>query len=106
MFLHPGYSEGNMLLALPRVNVEDTAATSTYAVHHRTALLACQVIANNAFENNHLAINTPGTEQAQGFPDGILTKGIYYIILEGHGKPYLSLLFPRARRVHSNPRML
>ncbi|KAL2192915.1 hypothetical protein P885DRAFT_72655 [Corynascus similis CBS 632.67] len=52
-FLHPGYDSHNTLLCLPRVD----STTSTYGVHHRTALLACQIIAGNAFMNSYLAFD-------------------------------------------------
>ncbi|CAN8106115.1 unnamed protein product [Discula destructiva] len=50
-FRHPGYSLDNILFTLPRLDqspqVEEAAAAG---VHHGTALLACQIIANNAFD--------------------------------------------------------
>ncbi|KAH8751046.1 hypothetical protein F5883DRAFT_578344, partial [Diaporthe sp. PMI_573] len=47
-FRHPGYnSPHDVLFKLPRL---DATPTSTQrGVHHRTALLACQIIANNSF---------------------------------------------------------
>ena len=49
-FLHPGYEALNVLLRLPRV---DRTSSGSFGVCHRTALLACQVIANNAFETGY-----------------------------------------------------
>ncbi|TGJ79475.1 hypothetical protein E0Z10_g9292 [Xylaria hypoxylon] len=58
LFLHPAYKEPfNLLLKLPRIDpVSYSAAASTgstaatYGVHHTTALVACQIVANNAFD--------------------------------------------------------
>ncbi|KAL2141621.1 hypothetical protein VTI28DRAFT_2167 [Corynascus sepedonium] len=81
-FLHPGYDSHNTLLSLPRVD----STTSTYGVHHRTALLACQIIAGNAFMNSFLAFNKAGQQRVQVPLDGILIDKQYYFIVEVSGK--------------------
>ncbi|KAI0904621.1 hypothetical protein F4823DRAFT_614443 [Ustulina deusta] len=68
LFLHPAYKEPfNVLLKLPRTDaVPHSAAPSTdstaatYGVHHATALVACQIVANNAFDG-FLSYNPEGT---------------------------------------------
>ncbi|KAK0709811.1 hypothetical protein B0T26DRAFT_743157 [Lasiosphaeria miniovina] len=54
-FRHPGYSQNSLLIALPRV--DSTRSISPYGLHHRTALLACQIIARNAFANSYLSLD-------------------------------------------------
>lgn len=78
-FCHPGYREPrNTLLVLPRV---DPATTSLFGIHHRTALVACQIIANNAFNTGHFTLDKDGRQRANVPPDGILTDRIYYFIV-------------------------
>ncbi|KAI0425596.1 hypothetical protein F5Y09DRAFT_346547 [Xylaria sp. FL1042] len=68
LFLHPAYKEPfNVLLKLPRIDAVphlETASTNstaaTYGVHHATALVACQIVANNAFDG-FLSYNPEGT---------------------------------------------
>jgi hypothetical protein len=61
-FLHPGYDGKNVVLSLPRVDcTASTPATpAAYGVHHNTALLACQIIAGNAFDGSFLAFDQAG----------------------------------------------
>jgi hypothetical protein len=81
-FLHPGYSIQNTLLSLPRVDrVENT---TTFGVHHRTALLACQTIAGNAFDTSHLTLDKEGQRLVNLLLDDILTKEEYYLIISDH----------------------
>jgi len=62
-FHHPGYHTSNTLLTLPRVDSIAVAdAAPTYGVHHRTALLACQIIAGNAFNNSRFALDKAGQQ--------------------------------------------
>jgi hypothetical protein len=61
-------------------------ATPTYGVHHRTALLACQIIAGNAFHNSFLALDRAGQQPVQVMLDGVLTDTQYYFIVNGSGK--------------------
>ena len=93
-FCHPGYPPPNTLLSLPRT---DGTPSGTYGVHHRTALLACEIIANNAFGAGHLTLDQEGQQRIDTPLDGILTEGVYYFIIgEGPGmsamNPCLSTL--------------
>ncbi|KAF4624778.1 hypothetical protein G7Y89_g13391 [Cudoniella acicularis] len=84
-FHHPGYHTYNLLLTLPRVDMDSTAAvdaTPAYGVHHRTALLACQIIASNAFNNSRFAVDREGRQPVQVPLDGVLTDSQYYFIVD------------------------
>ena len=83
-FLHPGYSIPNTLLSLPRVDRVET----TFGVHHRTALLACQIIAGNAFDNSHLTLDKEGQRPINLLLDDILTEKEYYLIVGDHPSMY------------------
>ncbi|EER45825.1 conserved hypothetical protein [Histoplasma capsulatum H143] len=87
-FCHPGYEEPmNTLLFLPRVDPVPPGAavaassTPTFGVHHRTALVACQIIANNAFDTGYFTLDKDGLQRVNIPPDGILTGEKYYLIL-------------------------
>jgi hypothetical protein len=57
-FLHPGYPPPTkILISLPRVDRVAADAATAFGVHHRTALLACQIIAGNAFDTGRLALD-------------------------------------------------
>jgi hypothetical protein len=76
-----------MLLTLPRVDGTAAADTTpTYGVHHRTALLACQIIAGNAFNNSRFAFDRAGQQSVQVQLDGVLIDNKYYFIVEGSSK--------------------
>ena len=78
-FCHPGYpSEYNVLIQLPRVD-EVPGRSGTFGVHHKTALLACQIIANNAFEGL-LSIERGGQAITTSI-DGILTEAKYFFLI-------------------------
>ncbi|KAL2755981.1 hypothetical protein ACRALDRAFT_210879 [Sodiomyces alcalophilus JCM 7366] len=69
----PANTPDNNLLTLPRV---DRRNDNNFGIHHGTALLACQVVAGNAFDG-YLSLNKGG--EAVSVPlDGILTQGSYY----------------------------
>ncbi|QSS63998.1 hypothetical protein I7I51_01059 [Histoplasma capsulatum] len=68
------------------------SGTPTFGVHHRTALVACQVIANNAFDTGCFTLDGDGLQRLNIPPDGILTGGKYYLIL-GEG-PSLYPIMP------------
>jgi len=78
-FLHPGYAPPNTLLSLARV--DRVADTATFGVNHRTAVLACQIIANNAFDTGRLTLDKAGQQPVQVPLDGILTEKIYYFVV-------------------------
>jgi hypothetical protein len=85
-FLHPGYSIQNTLLSLPRVDrVENT---TTFGVHHRMALLACQIIAGNAFDTSHLTLDKEGQQPVNLLLDDILTEEKYYLIVGNYPGMY------------------
>ena len=89
-FLHPGYSAPtNTLLSLPRV--DRRADTTAFGVYHRTALLACQIIADNAFDTGRLTLDKAGQQPVNVPLDGILTEKTYYFIV-GDG-PGIYLFF-------------
>jgi hypothetical protein len=79
-FLHPGYSIQNTLLSLPRV--DRVGNTTTFGVHYRTALLACQIIAGNAFDTSHLTLDKEGQRPVHLLLDDILTEKEYYLIVD------------------------
>ncbi|KAL7627754.1 hypothetical protein AAE478_001949 [Parahypoxylon ruwenzoriense] len=64
LFCHPGYEvpTNNVLLSLPRVDLDHTADAAVFGVHYRTALLACQVIAGNAFDTGRLTLDRAGQQ--------------------------------------------
>ncbi|KAK0733763.1 hypothetical protein B0T26DRAFT_736627 [Lasiosphaeria miniovina] len=92
-FRHPGYNCQDLLLTLPRV--DSTASISTYGVHHRTAVLACQIIAGKAFANSYFSLDKAGQQQVQVPLDGILIDEAYYFIVDG------SVLYPIWPSVHA-----
>ncbi|KAK3363607.1 hypothetical protein B0T25DRAFT_469841 [Lasiosphaeria hispida] len=80
-FRHPAYTNHSLFLTLSRV--DSAASIPTYGVHHRTALLACQIIAGNAFTNSYLSLDKAGQQQVQVPLDSVLTEDEYYFIVEG-----------------------
>lgn len=82
-FRHPGYDDPeDILFRLPRLDSLDSCPqTDVAGVHHGTALLACQIIAN-AFDG-YLATNREGTTRVSSAPDGILLGEAYWFIVEG-----------------------
>ena len=84
-FLHPGYpAPTNLLLILPRVDplaLASETTTTTFGVHYLTALVACQIIANNAFANGRLTLDPAGQQLVDLPRDGILTEDLYYFIV-------------------------
>jgi hypothetical protein len=78
-FLHPGYLIDNILLSLPRVDCVEN--TTTFGVHYGTALLACQIVAGNAFDTGHLTLDKEGQRRVNLLLDDILTEKEYYLIV-------------------------
>lgn len=80
-FLHPGYdAPNNVLFGLPRVDA--AGDSTTLGVCHATALVACQIIANNAW-TGRLAKDKDGQELISPAPDDVLMLEEYYFIVEG-----------------------
>jgi hypothetical protein len=52
-----------------------------HAHHQRTALIACQIIANNAFSTGYLTLDRAGQQRIDTPPNGILTEKVYYFII-------------------------
>ncbi|KAL7964329.1 hypothetical protein HDV63DRAFT_390338 [Trichoderma sp. SZMC 28014] len=64
MFRHPGYlGPTNVLLALAKSDCEDRDGKVIFGLHHETALLACQIIANNAFNSGYFARDSAGFQR-------------------------------------------
>ncbi|RSL49846.1 hypothetical protein CEP51_015429 [Fusarium floridanum] len=81
-FYHPGYSRPvNLLFSLPRVD-PDPAHPGSFGVHARTALVACQIVANNAFDG-YLAADEAGTSRVESDPQAVLTGSDYWFFVEG-----------------------
>ncbi|KAK4151387.1 hypothetical protein C8A00DRAFT_17191 [Chaetomidium leptoderma] len=83
-FLHPGYNEPtNVLFRMPRVD-HGGRDELQFGVHHRTALAACQTVANNAFDG-FLALDATGTQRVDASVplDGILLASDYYFVISG-----------------------
>ena len=88
-FLHSSYGfPKNVLFCLSRIDCDRTSVR--YSVHHRTALTACQIMANNAC-TGYLAFDAKGEQRMDQTLEmnGILLDRRYYFILEGEGIPYL-----------------
>jgi len=89
-FLHPGYNAPrNHLFSLPRVDAVNGETDDRRGVHHGTALVACQIVANNSFGKGCLCLDAYGQEPAPQDLEGILTASQYYFVI-GHSRaePY------------------
>ena len=89
--LHPGYPIPNTLLSLPRV---DRAAgiVTTFGVHYGTALLACQIIAGNAFDTGRVTLDQAGQQPVNLRSDDVLTERVYYFMV-GDGPSVYSMAY-------------
>ncbi|KAH8745215.1 hypothetical protein F5883DRAFT_439186 [Diaporthe sp. PMI_573] len=82
-FRHPGYdSPHDILFRLPRLD-RSQKPTDT-GVHHRTALVACQIVADNAF-GGYLATDREGVNEVVIPHDAILTEDNYWFIASRAG---------------------
>lgn len=84
-FLHPGYPKPlNILFSLPR---NDPAIDSnTFGVHHATALTACQIIANNAFnQDSYLCRDAEGHLRVDA-SQVVLTEPSYWFHISADSK--------------------
>ncbi|KAK1570206.1 uncharacterized protein LY79DRAFT_594448 [Colletotrichum navitas] len=87
-FFHPAYPQPlNLLFALPCVDpIDEGDALATgqpKGLHHHTALLACQIIADNAFESGQLYFDRQGAQPVSDrIPiHGLLTPGDYFFLV-------------------------
>lgn len=92
-FLHPGYpAPYHTLFSLPRVDPSPEHAGDLVGVHHRTALLAGQIIAGNAFSSSFLSLDRQGAQRVDELVslDGVLVLSEYYLIVAGYDEsnPY------------------
>ncbi|KAF4470550.1 endoglucanase type c [Fusarium albosuccineum] len=79
-FYHPGYLKPlNLLFCLPRVDYSPD--DNAYGVHYLTALTACQIIANNAFEKGKLAKDDKGKRMVTK-DEKILLQRDYWFFVE------------------------
>lgn len=79
-FRHPGYNHSeDVLFTLPRLDSSDSPALAA-GIHHGTALLACQIIANNAFEG-YLTTDRDGNQQVSVALNGILMDDDYWFVV-------------------------
>lgn len=82
-FKHPGYAEDGVLFTLPRLDSSSqTEARAASGVYHDTALLACQIIANNAFDG-YLATDRDGENRVSLSHVVILLKEEYWFHADG-----------------------
>lgn len=89
IFFHPGYDAPcNSLFTLPAADRDDN---NNKGIHHRTALLACQIIAGNAF-HGYLALSREGDRVSVPL-DGVLTGESYYFVVPDDSMTILFLFF-------------
>ncbi|KAH7000492.1 hypothetical protein EDB80DRAFT_765749 [Ilyonectria destructans] len=82
LFYHPGYpSPVNILFGLPRVD-QSPSQPDLFGVDAQIALLACQIVANNAFVTGYLASDDKGTRRADTGPDSVLTQSEYWFFVQ------------------------
>ncbi|KAI0465895.1 hypothetical protein F4859DRAFT_499383 [Xylaria cf. heliscus] len=89
-FCHPGYNPPcDTLFMLPRLDHSSvSSASSLKGVHYGTALTACQIIANNAFDG-YLATDREGRERVDLNLDHLLTESQYWFFT-GSAHPNLN----------------
>jgi len=84
-FCHPYYDWPDKLFTLPKLDsTSSTTSLASKGVHHGTALLACQIIANNTF-SGYLAIDREGLQRVDSDKgrDELLTGDRYWFIADG-----------------------
>ncbi|KAJ8129197.1 hypothetical protein O1611_g4435 [Lasiodiplodia mahajangana] len=89
---HPGYKEcrgENILLELPAIDyiVESSSQVRTSGLHHGTAIIACGIIANNAFDDVYFSHDPYGQTRVRIPRDNILEPGDYWLQLTGREPP-------------------
>ncbi|CAN8106466.1 unnamed protein product [Discula destructiva] len=78
-FRHPGYRDlSDVLFELPRLDT--SPQTERAGVHYGTALLACQIVANNSF-HGYLATDRDGQQRVSLTLDGVLLEDNYWFIV-------------------------
>lgn len=83
-FLHPRYAAPhNILFRLARVESVDGTICG---VHHRTGLLACQIVAGNVCDTGCLTTDKEGNNRESTPLGDILTDEEYYFVIDGSGK--------------------
>ncbi|KAJ8131968.1 hypothetical protein O1611_g1655 [Lasiodiplodia mahajangana] len=97
---HPGYKEftsDNILFDFPAFdNVELSKGQRIQGLHHKTALTACAIIANNSFDDVYLSKDPDGEQRVQADYDGILEPGDYWLQLPSYHPPATSEPTPTA----------
>lgn len=82
-FRHPGYDDPeDILFTLPRLDHPQQGPGAAAGVHHGTALLACQIVANNAFDG-YLTTDRAGTCRVTVSPDEVLLADDYWFTVAG-----------------------
>lgn len=89
-FFHPFYNK--LIFNLPCVD----RIESQDGVHYGTALVACQIIANNSFDNSFLAKDLEGTQRVTGDHDQILTEERYYFFVGNFASKSSNLQSPNS----------
>lgn len=88
---HPGYGDlpNSVLLSLPAVDCTVVSSNSTqgFGFHHRTALTASAIIANNAFDRAYLTHDQAGRNPIIAPLDGVLETGDYCLYVRGEEPP-------------------
>ncbi|KAI1157949.1 hypothetical protein F5B18DRAFT_643060 [Nemania serpens] len=82
--LHPGYRKAdNFLFSLPAVDyiVDPSNKIRSWGHHHATALTACGIIANNAFDDVYFSLDQYGQNPIKTPRDSILVPGDYWLQL-------------------------
>jgi hypothetical protein len=76
-FRHPGQPRGeNVFLDLPKVD------SSKIALHYRTAITACEILAHNAFGRGYLTFDAEGSQRVEAHDNTLLTREEYYFRVE------------------------
>ncbi len=81
-------------MALPRV--DEDGAGGPMGIHHATALLACQIVSNNAFQGR-LYTDRQGQDAVQVGPEEILTEAEYYFLADPNNRTLAAVETPSKR---------
>ncbi|KAH6975855.1 hypothetical protein EDB80DRAFT_757639 [Ilyonectria destructans] len=84
LFYHPGYpTPVNILFSLIKRIGYHPSQPDLFGVDAQIALLACQIVASNAFATGYLASDDKGIRRADTGPDSVLTRSEYWFFVEG-----------------------